>query len=181
MSKSLGNYIALEDLPQEMYGKVMSLPDDVMMDYYELVTDVPDKELAEIGEALRTRSLNPMEVKMRLAREIVGQFHSAEAAQAAEAEFTRVFREREVPEEVPPLPVSMDADGTANVDITMIAVRGKVAASRSEARRLLAQGAIEVDGQRVADQQVIVRDGSVIRVGKRRFLRIVDADKQSQS
>jgi tyrosyl-tRNA synthetase len=181
MSKSLGNYIALEDQPQEMYGKVMSLPDDVMMDYYELVTDVPDKELAEIGEALRTRSLNPMEVKMRLAREIVGQFHSAEAAQQAEAEFTRVFREGEVPEEMPPLPVSMDADGTANVDITMIAVRGKVAASRSEARRLLAQGAIEVDGQRVADQQVIVRDGSVIRVGKRRFLRIVDADKQSQS
>ena len=181
MSKSLGNYIALEDQPQEMYGKVMSLPDDVMMDYYELVTDVPDRELAEIGEALRTRSLNPMEVKMRLAREIVGQFHSAEAAQQAEAEFTRVFRERELPEEMPPLPVSMDADGTANVDITMIAVRGKVAASRSEARRLLAQGAIEVDAQRVADQQVIVRDGSVIRVGKRRFLRIVDADKQSQS
>ena len=181
MSKSLGNYIAFEDAPEDMYGKVMSLPDDVMMDYYELVTDVPDKELAEMSEALRTRSVNPMELKMRLAREIVEQFHSADAAQAAEEHFTKVFRKRELPEEMPPLPVSMGADGTSAVDITMVAVSGKVVSSRSEARRLLAAGAIEVDGQRVTDQQVVVRDGSVIRVGKRRFLRIVDADKEKKS
>jgi tyrosyl-tRNA synthetase len=180
MSKSLGNYIALEDPPQEMYGKVMSLPDDVMMDYYELVTDVPDKELAEIGEALRTRAVNPMELKMRLAREIVAQFHSDEAAQAAEEEFTRVFRERELPEEVPievPFHFKGESEAEAGIDLLVMQHCGL---SRREVKRLIRQGAIEVDGIPVTDPLDCprVRPGSIIRVGKRRFLRIVDADKQ---
>jgi len=180
MSKSLGNYIALEDPPQEMYGKVMSLPDDVMMDYYELVTDVPDKELAEIGEALRTRSVNPMEVKMRLAREIVGQFHSAEAAQAAEAEFTRVFRRRELPEEsAQEVPLHFRGQSSAEFAIGLLIVE-HCGLSRSEARRLIRQGAIEVDGVPLQGTSAVVGPGSTIRVGKRRFLRIVDADKQLQ-
>ena len=180
MSKSLGNYIALEDPPEEMYGKVMSLPDDVMMDYYELVTDVPDKEVAEIGEALRTRSLNPMELKMRLAREIVTQFHSDEAAQAAEEHFTRVFRERELPEEVP-LEVPFDFKGASEAEAGIdLLVMKHLGLSRSEVKRLIRQGAIEVDGVPVTDplDYPRVRPGSIVRVGKRRFLRIVDADKQ---
>jgi tyrosyl-tRNA synthetase len=178
MSKSLGNYIALEDPPQEMYGKVMSLPDDVMMDYYELVTDVPDKELAEIGEALQTRSLNPMEVKMRLAREIVEQFHSGEAAQAAEDEFTRVFRERDLPEEIPFFFRGADL-AEASVDLLVMQYCGL---SHGEVKRLIRQGAIEVDGVPVNDplNYPRVKAGSIIKVGKRRFFRIVDADKQSQ-
>ncbi len=183
MSKSLGNYIALEDPPQEMYGKVMSLPDDVMMDYYELVTDVPDKEVAEIGEALRTRSVNPMELKMRLAREIVGQFHSDEAAQAAAEEFTRVFREREMPEEPEVHEVHFgqvtDSDGRTN--LARLLARLGVVPSRSEAKRLIGQGAVEIDGKVTTTDVVELTDGMVLRVGKRRFLRIVDADKQSQS
>lgn len=183
MSKSLGNYIALEDPPQEMYGKVMSLPDDVMMDYYELVTDVPDKEVAEIGEALRTRSVNPMELKMRLAREIVGQFHSDEAAQAAAEDFTRVFREREMPEEPEVHEVHFgqvtDSDGRTN--LARLLARLGVVPSRSEAKRLIGQGAVEIDGKVTTTDVVELTDGMVLRVGKRRFLRIVDADKQSQS
>jgi tyrosyl-tRNA synthetase len=180
MSKSLGNYIALEDPPQEMYGKVMSLPDDVMMDYYELVTDVPDKELAEIGEALQTRSLNPMEVKMRLAREIVGQFHSAEAAQAAEDEFTRVFRRRELPEEsAQEVPLQFRGQSSAEFALDLL-IMEHCGLSRSEVRRLIRQGAIEVDGVPLKGTSAVVGPGSTIRVGKRRFLRIVDADKQSQ-
>jgi tyrosyl-tRNA synthetase len=180
MSKSLGNYIALEDPPQEMYGKVMSLPDDVMMDYYELVTDVPDKELAEIGEALRTRAVNPMEMKMRLAREIVGQFHSAEAAQAAEAEFTRVFRRRELPEEsAQEVPLHFRGQSSAELAIDLLIVE-HCGLSRSEVRRLIRQGAIEVDGAPLKSTSAVVGLGSTIRVGKRRFLRIVDADKQWQ-
>ena len=180
MSKSLGNYIALEDPPQEMYGKVMSLPDDVMMDYYELVTDVPEEEVAEIGEALRTRSLNPMELKMRLAREIVTQFHSGEAAQTAEGEFTRVFREREAPEEVAlevPFHFKGESEAEASIDLLVMHHCGL---SRSEVKRLMRQGAIEVDGVPVTDplNYPRVKPGSIIRVGKRRFLRIVDADKQ---
>ena len=178
MSKTQGNHIALNDPPDEMYGKVMSIPDDVMMDYFTLVTDVPDEELAQMREQLVARAVNPMELKKRLAREIVGQYHGAEEAVRAEAEFERVFQRGELPEEAPVLPMSIHADGTSRVDITVVLVSGKAAASRAEARRLLAQGAIEVDGQRVTDQQVIVRDGSLIRVGKHRFLRIVDAGKQ---
>jgi len=183
MSKSLGNYIALEDPPQEMYGKVMSLPDDVMMDYYELVTDVPDREVAEIGEALRTRSLNPMELKMRLAREIVGQFHSDEAAQAAEEEFTRVFRERELPEEpeVHQVDLGEVTDSHGRTGLARLLTDLGAVPSRSEARRLIRQGAVEIDGKVATTDVVELRDGMVLRVGKRRFLRIVDADKQSQS
>jgi len=183
MSKSLGNYIALEDPPQEMYGKVMSLPDDVMMDYYELVTDVPDKEVAEIGEALRTRSLNPMELKMRLAREIVGQFHSAEAAQAAEEHFTRVFRERELPEEpeVHQVHFGQVTDSQGRASLARLLADLGAAPSRSEVKRLISQGAVEIDGEVATTDLVQLRDGMVLRVGKRRFLRIVDADKQSQS
>jgi tyrosyl-tRNA synthetase len=181
MSKSLGNYIALEDPPDEMYGKTMSLPDAVMMDYFELVTDVPDEELAEMQEALRTRSVNPMELKMRLAREIVGQFHSAEAAREAEERFTKVFRRRELPEEmqelVIPKTVLETGEIAANLFPSLLKELG-VVASASEARRLIGQGAVEIDGQRIAlDSVVHLGRGSIIRVGRHRFLRIVD--KQS--
>ncbi len=187
MSKSLGNYIALEDPPDEMYGKTMSLPDAVMMDYFELVTDVPDEQLAEMQEALRTRSVNPMELKMRLAREIVGQFHSEANAQEAEARFTKVFRKRELPEEVreilvpgPLLEAALKAGEMAPNLLPSLLKELGVVPSASEARRLITQGAVEVDGQRVAlEGAVSLRVGSIIRVGRHRFLRIVDADKQS--
>jgi tyrosyl-tRNA synthetase len=176
MSKSLGNYIAFEDAPEDMYGKVMSLPDDVMMDYYELVTDVPDAELAEMSEALRKRSVNPMELKMRLARTIVESFHSEPGAQAAEEHFTTVFRKRELPEEIPFLFRGAE-QAEASVDLLVMEYCGL---SHSEVRRLMRQGAIEVDGVRVTDalDYPRVRSGSVIRVGKRRFFRVVDADRQ---
>ncbi len=100
MSKSLGNYIAVDESPQEMYGKVMSIPDAVMMNYFELLTGVTDEELDEFRRRLAEGSVNPMELKMRLGREIVAQFHSAEAAKDAEEHFLRVFRRGEAPEEM---------------------------------------------------------------------------------
>jgi len=181
MSKSLGNYIALEDAPDEMYGKTMSLPDAVMMDYFELVTDVSDEELAEMQEALRARSVNPMELKMRLAREIVGQFHNPDRAREAEARFTKVFRKRELPEEMQELPLPRRLLETL-VAPDVLASRLKdlgVVPSTSEARRLMRQGAIKIDGERVTERAVRLQVGSIIRLGRRRFLRIVDADKQS--
>jgi tyrosyl-tRNA synthetase len=166
-----------------MYGKTMSLPDAVMMDYFELVTDVPDEELAEMREALRTRSVNPMELKMRLAREIVGQFHSPDAAQEAEERFTKVFRKRELPEEmqdlIVPTAVLETGEIAANLLPSLLKDLG-VVPSTSEARRLISQGAVEIDGQRVASEGAVsLRVGSIIRLGRHRFLRIVDADKQS--
>ena len=94
MSKTQGNHIALNDPPDEMYGKVMSLPDHLMLDYFTLVTRVPAEEVEEIGRQLQERSVNPMELKKRLAREIVGQYHGPEAAQRAEEQFTRVIQGR---------------------------------------------------------------------------------------
>ncbi|GAF89433.1 unnamed protein product, partial [marine sediment metagenome] len=133
--------------------------------------------------ALRTRSVNPMELKMRLAREIVTQFHSDEAAQAAEEDFTRVFREREAPEEPEVHEVHFgqvtDSDGRTN--LARLLARLGVVPSRSEAKRLIGQGAVEIDGKVTTTDVVELTDGMVLRVGKRRFLRIVDADKQSQS
>jgi tyrosyl-tRNA synthetase len=180
MSKSLGNYIALEDPPDEMYGKTMSLPDAVMMDYFELATDVPDAELAEMREALRTRSVNPMDFKMRLAHEIVAQFHGAEAARAAEEHFTKVFRKRELPEEVQeiiiPRALLQAGEVAPNLFPSLLKELG-VVPSASQARRLISQGAVEIDGQKVTlDSAISLRVGMIIRVGKHRFLRIVDAD-----
>jgi tyrosyl-tRNA synthetase len=174
MSQSLGNYIAIDAPPHDMFGKLMSLPDHLIVQYLELLTDVPEEELEAIARGLRERSLNPMEAKMRMAREVVAQFHGPEAARAAQEEFERVFRRHEAPAEVPQVPVRVR---NGPIDLVDVLLGAGLVRSRSEARRLLAQGAIEVDGQTVREPQALVRDGSIVRVGKHRFLRIVDADR----
>ncbi|MBI4295465.1 MAG: tyrosine--tRNA ligase [Chloroflexi bacterium] len=187
MSKSLDNYIAVTDPPPDMYGKVMSIPDHLIMDYFELLTDVPEPDLTELRSQMKGQSVNPMLLKKRLALEIVAQFHSLVAASEAEAEFQRVFQRGEEPQEVPEYRVSLKAiaiqeltkDGSdqAIVDITALLPHIGLAKSRSDARRLYSQGAIEVDEQPPASHLAAISDGSVIRVGKRRFVRIVNLDK----
>jgi len=177
MSKSLGNYIAIEELPQEMYGKVMSLPDHVIMDYFELVTDVPDAELDQMRRELEGQTVNPMTLKQRLAWEIVAQFHGSQAASEAAEHFRRVFQRREVPAEMPEYRLSL-AQAVSNhegpkFDITTILLESGLARSRGDAKRLLAQGAIEGNGQRIKQSVVSLVPGAIIRVGKRRWLRIV--------
>ena len=174
MSQSLGNYVAIDAEPNDMYGKLMSMPDHVMAQYFELLTDVPDEELTDIENGLKERSINPMEVKMRLARDIVSQFHSAEAARQSEEEFVRTFRRRELPEEVPPLAVKLE-DGASRVDITGLLAEMGVVGSRSAAKRLLNQRAIEIDGKTIEEPQVELHAGEILRVGKHRFLRVVAA------
>jgi len=174
MSQSLGNYIAIDALPHDMFGKLMSLPDHLIVQYLELLTDVPEEEVEAIARGLQERSLNPMEAKMRMAREVVAQFHGPEAARAAQEEFERVFRRREAPAQVPEARLPLRA---GPVDLVEVLVEAGMVRSRSEARRLLAQGAIEVDGRTVRDPQATIRDGALVRVGKHRFLRIVDADQ----
>jgi tyrosyl-tRNA synthetase len=220
MSKSQGNYIALNDAPAEMYGKVMSLPDHVMLDYFTLVTDVPAREIEEMREQMESRAVNPMEVKKRLAREIVSELHGQGAAQEAEHRFETVIRGG-VTEMVgmgeaitailaaPGGKVQrrMLADGTVELvipfshpvgiempalimkksgpgyDLAGILLYTELVKSRSEAVRLIREGAIDVDGKAHREMHLTVRElraGTVIvvRVGKHRFLRIVDADKQ---
>ena len=176
MSKSLNNYIGVTDPPNDMYGKVMSLPDHLILDYFRLLTDVPDGELEEMKEALQAQSVNPMNYKKRLAGELVVQFHGLEEARKAGEYFSRVFQRREAPEEADKVVFPLGLEGSAQVDIIMLLVQAGSAPSRSEARRLLAQGAIEVDGRRVTEQQAMVRDASIVKVGRRRFFKIVNAD-----
>jgi tyrosyl-tRNA synthetase len=172
MSKSVGNYIALEEPPNEMFGKVMSIPDHLIVDYFEYLTDIPDEEVAAVRESIEKRTANPMEHKLRLGREIVSQFHGEEAAEAAQAEFQRVFSAGARPADVPEYSLAFASD-PMTVDLIDLLASSGLAASRSEARRLIAHGAVEVDGARVTGPQWSVRPGAVIRTGKHRFLRLI--------
>jgi tyrosyl-tRNA synthetase len=180
MGKSLGNYIAIEDTPTDMFGKVMSLPDNVIALYFELLTDVSDAEVEEIRTAIETHSTNPMEFKKRLGVEMVTWFHSAEAGEQARAEFERVFQQREQPTDVPDFVVTDATEGVSAIsdagftaDLSRLLVAAGLAASRGEARRLLGQNAVEVDGTRVADGEAQVAFDVIVRAGRRRFVRVV--------
>jgi tyrosyl-tRNA synthetase len=174
MSKSLGNYIGVDEPADEIYGKVMSIPDSLIIDYLELVTDVPDDEIAEFKVQMANQSINPMVIKKRLAQEIVTQFHGAKAAREAEEHFTKVFQRGEVPEEVVLLKTSAGNKSTLTAELT----EAGLTKSRSEARRLLAQGAIEIDGKTITEDLEIkqIKKGSIIKVGKRRFAQIASSN-----
>ena len=182
MGKSLGNYIAIEDTPRDMFGKVMSLPDDVIALYFELLTDAPDEEVTDIRGAIERHSTNPMDLKKRLGEEMVATFHSPEAAAAAREEFERVFQQHESPQDIPEFAADLNSEGVSNpdaegfeADIARLLVDAGLAASRAEARRLLQQNAVTIDGERSAGERARIAYGSVIRVGRRRFVRIVKA------
>ena len=174
MSKSQGNYVALDEPPQAMYGKLMSITDGLVGDYFELLTDVPDDEIAAISETVATGGTGARDAKMRLAREIVSQFHGPREAEEAEAEFRRVFSERETPVEAAEFAAEFNGAAEVEIDLTEALVRSGVAASKAEVRRLVSQGAIEADGARVEESNVRVGKDAVLRIGKHRFLRIVD-------
>ncbi len=177
MRKSLGNYVAVEEPPNDMYGKLMSLPDALIAPYFEYLTDVPDGELAEMTHSLADHSVNPMELKKRLAWDITRQFHDAQAADSAQGHFERVVQGRDIPQDIPQF---VWAAGSAERRWSALLVEAKLAASVSDAKRLLGQGAVElirasgetqpVSGDALAQH---LRPGDVIKVGKRRFVRLV--------
>jgi tyrosyl-tRNA synthetase len=168
MSKTFGNTIDLRAAPADMYGKVMSLVDSVIVEYLTLTTDTPDDEIRSIQNALQTGTVNPRDIKMRLARDIVTQFHGADAATAAEQEFVQVFQKRELPTDMPTFPIKQP---TSIVDLMMAA---QLATSRSEARRLITQNGVRLDDAVVteADAVIPVRE-AVLRVGRRKFVKLV--------
>jgi len=177
MSKSQGNYVALDEPPGEMFGKLMSITDLLVGDYLELLTDVPDDDLEAIRRSVAEGGVAARDAKMRLAREIVSQFHGAEAAEEAEEEFRRVFSKREAPEEARNLPVAFNGAASVEIDLTEALVSTQIASSKSEVRRLVSQGAVEANGVPVEDIRITVRRETMIRVGKHRFVRIVDSEK----
>ena len=173
MSKSVGNYIGVDEPPDDIYGKTMSLPDQMIVPYYENLTDVSDDDLTEIRRATESGSQNPMELKKRLARELVTQFHDADAARSAEERFERTVQRGETPDDIATyhLPTASELEGKR---LSHILVKAKLAESASEARRLIDQGAVEINGQTVATNVSAdsLDAGSTVRVGRRRFVKI---------
>ena len=164
MSKSLGNYIGVAEAPDQVYGKVMSITDELILDYFELVTDVNAEEMAMFKRQIESGSANPMLLKKRLAREIVAQLYDEKAATDAEQNFRKVFQERKNPAEI--------KEGTkANVNLRDYLVINQLAKSRSEAKRLIEQGAVDVDGVKITDVNWTFPSGTTIKVGKRGHIR----------
>jgi tyrosyl-tRNA synthetase len=166
MSKSLGNYVGIDEAPAEQYGKLMSVSDGLMWRYYELLSRRTTDEIAAL------RAGHPKAAKMALAREIVDRYHGAEAAQAAEAHFEQVHARRELPDEIDERTVARDAGAEAVLLAKTIAQLG-LATSGSDARRLIAQGGVTVDGERAGDPNARLAPGTyLLKVGKRKFARV---------
>ncbi len=172
MSKSASNHIGISEPPDEQYGKAMSIPDAVLIDYFMLGTNVPAEAVDRLAAALRDRALHPMEAKQRLAHAIVAEWHGTAAADAAADQFARVFSQHEAPPDIPEYALAFAARA-ATVDIVDLLADAGVAPSKAEARRLLAQGGVHLDGERVDAAEITVHPGSVLKVGKRRWLRLV--------
>ena len=173
MSKSLGNYVAVEDPPEEMFGKLMSISDALMWRYWTLVTDLAPAEIAAMKRAVEQGARHPMDVKFELARTVTADFHDDAAAQGGEAHFRGVHQRRETPDEVEE--IALAAAATPQLLAKLLTASG-LAASNGEARRLLEQGGVKVDGEPVRDpmatQPAAAGTSALVQVGKRRFARL---------
>jgi tyrosyl-tRNA synthetase len=170
MSKSTGNYIGIDEKPEEMYGKTMRIPDEQIYPYFELITDVELSELKKIKNKLKYDSVNPRDLKRQLARKIVEMYHSEKAAKDAEAHFDKIHIKKEVPDEIPEFKLS----GKSRRIIDII-VDAKLAASKGEARRLVKQKAVTLDGKLITDEffELSIKNPTVLKVGKRKFIKLV--------
>jgi len=168
MSKSYNNYIGVDEPPRQMYGKVMSISDGLMWKYYELLSTLRLGEIEELRKAVEGGSLHPMDAKMRLAFEIVERFHGREEAGRAQEEFIRVFRAKEIPEDLPEVALVLERPW-----ICAVLKEAGLVSGTSEARRMIAQGAVHVDDARVTDAELVLDKGvHIIKVGKRRFAKV---------
>jgi len=176
MSKSLGNYIGIDEDPQTMFGKTMSIPDNLILRYIQLATAIPREEIAAIHAGMADGSVNPRDAKARLARALVTQYHSAEAAEDAARRFRETFAARVFPADAPAVTPPADAvEPGGGVWIVRLMTLAGAAPSGSEARRLIRQGGVEVDGEVVRDEElrVLLDRERRVQVGKRRFFRVL--------
>ncbi|RMF83982.1 MAG: tyrosine--tRNA ligase [Nitrospinota bacterium] len=174
MSKSLGNYIGIDEPAAEIFGKVMSISDPLMLRYYELLSDKTPEELRQLQQGLAEGLIHPRDAKMALAKELVARFYSAEVAEQVAAEFLRVFQQRELPEEIPAPVIQLPASQKERTWIVPLLVAAGLARSSSEARRLILQGGVRLNREPVRDLELkLVLDREyLLQVGKRRFVRI---------
>ncbi len=176
MSKSLNNYVGVTDAPGDMFGKVMSVSDELMWRYFSLVLCLDEAEMAELKQR------HPREAKDVLARRVVERFCDAASAEAASAEFGRIFSERRNPTDIPEIVIGTDEAPEGRVGLLKLLTRARLAASNGEARRLVQQGGVRIDDEKVADPRavVVVQDGMILRAGKRGFARITCASRENE-
>jgi tyrosyl-tRNA synthetase len=171
MSKSLGNYIGITEPPQDMFGKLMSVSDDLMFRYFELLSSLDLDEIKGLKDGIADGRLHPKDVKTRLAKELTERFHGDQAAGTAKADFEAQFSRGEVPDDIPEFKLSPDEK---TIYLPRVFKEAGLVASTSEARRLIKQSAVSIDGNKVQSEEIEVRaPRAVLKVGKRRFLRIV--------
>ncbi|MCK6543839.1 tyrosine--tRNA ligase [bacterium] len=170
MSKSLNNYIGIDDSPKEMFGRAMSIPDALIYKYFELTTNVDAGELHKIKTDLDSGTVNPSHLKRRLAKELISIYHDAGRAQAAEEEFDLIFKKKEIPEDIPVISLNK---GTWI--ISKLLLECKLVESGKEAQRQIQQGAVNINGEKITDERAVIQIESelVIKVGKRKFLKII--------
>lgn len=169
MSKSLGNYIGINEAPEDMFGKLMSINDELMLRYYELLSHISNEELEALKRGIKEGSVHPMEAKERLSLEIVERYHGKEKALRAKEYFDRVIRKKDIPEDIP----VHEIKGGEELWLPKVLKDSGLVKSSSEARRLIIQGAVEVNGEIIRDpDQRLPKGEYIIRVGKRRFLKV---------
>jgi len=169
MSKSYGNYIGITESPKEMFGKIMSISDDLMWKYYELLTDVSTDDIKAMKKDAVAGCLNPKDAKVRLAKEIITFYHNSSDAKKASEEFENIFRKGNLPEDMP----TYEVEGSEQF-VWDVIKNAQLASTSSEARRLMEQGGVSVDGEKIKDVDIKIKlkEGMVFQVGKRRFLKV---------
>ena len=167
MGKSLNNYIAVFDTPTDKYGKTMSIPDELIINYFNYATKVAPDEIEEIAKQLKEDTINPKFLKQRLAREIVKMYHGEEASWKAEEEFNLIFKKKDIPDDIPEFKL------TEAMKIIDILTTSELCKTGGEARRMVKQNAVSINDEKVKDIFMLVEDEAIIKVGKRRFLKLV--------
>lgn len=168
MSKSLGNYIGINEEASDIYGKVMSIPDEMIVKYYELATDIHPDEVAKIKAKLEEENVNPRDIKMELAKEIVRLYHGEEVSIKAEENFKNIFQQGNMPEDIGTIEVNV-----VETNIVDLIVKAEFAPSKNEARRLVKQGAVKINGKKV-DEECKVKNEDILQVGKKKFIKILN-------
>lgn len=171
MSKSYDNYIGIDDSPRDIFGKTLSIPDELIYTYYELTTDISLEELADVKTKLNDGKTNPRDIKRALAKTLVTMYHSKEAAQKAEEEFDRIFIKKDIPDDI----AEKIFDKTKSLNILDLIVNVNFAPSKGEARRLVQQGGVSINGDKITDvtYDVVFNGEQILKVGKRKFLKLI--------
>ena len=170
MSKSYGNYVGIDESPDMIFGKLMSISDDLMLKYYELLSDITIEELKTLKESLSQGRVHPKDAKVNLAKEIIARFHNGDAAQAAHEAFERMFKNKEIPEDIETLTMKR---AEAETWLPKFLVQIDMVPSTSEGKRMIAQGGVYINGEKIKSEELPTADEMIIKVGKRKFKKVL--------